>query len=74
MGILPDAGRCAMEPDSCGAIIRLCRVGESVSGRFEAMKISAALLAVAALTLAANSAEAKGCIKGAVVGNITPVV
>jgi uncharacterized protein YcfJ len=34
------------------------------------MKIITALLAVAALTLAANSAEAKGCIKGAVVGGV----
>ncbi|HXO67791.1 MAG TPA: hypothetical protein VN838_02405 [Bradyrhizobium sp.] len=34
------------------------------------MKISAVLFAVAALTLAANSAEAKGCIKGAVVGGV----
>ena len=32
------------------------------------MKISAVLFAVAALTLAANSADAKGCIKGAAVG------
>jgi hypothetical protein len=34
------------------------------------MKISAVLFAVAALTLAAHSAEAKGCIKGAVVGGV----
>jgi hypothetical protein len=34
------------------------------------MKTSAVLFAVAALTLAANSAEAKGCIKGAVVGGV----
>jgi hypothetical protein len=34
------------------------------------MKIPAVLFAVAALTLAANSAEAKGCIKGAVVGGV----
>jgi hypothetical protein len=34
------------------------------------MKITAVLFAVAALTLAANSAEAKGCIKGAVVGGV----
>ena len=34
------------------------------------MKTLATLLAVAALTLAANSAEAKGCIKGAVVGGV----
>jgi hypothetical protein len=34
------------------------------------MKISAVLFAVAALTLAANSADAKGCIKGAVVGGV----
>ena len=34
------------------------------------MKTIATLLAVAALTLAANSADAKGCIKGAVVGGV----
>jgi hypothetical protein len=34
------------------------------------MKISAVVFAVAALTLAANSAEARGCIKGAVVGGV----
>jgi hypothetical protein len=34
------------------------------------MKTSVALLAVGMLTLAANSAEAKGCIKGAVVGGV----
>ena len=34
------------------------------------MKIITAMVAVAALTLAANSAEAKGCIKGAVVGGV----
>ena len=34
------------------------------------MKTIATLLAAAALTLAANSAEAKGCIKGAVVGGV----
>ncbi|SDT48788.1 hypothetical protein SAMN05444158_6421 [Bradyrhizobium canariense] len=37
---------------------------------FIAMKTIATLLAVAALTLAANSADAKGCIKGAVVGGV----
>jgi len=35
-----------------------------------AMKTIASLLAVTALALAANSAEAKGCIKGAVVGGV----
>jgi uncharacterized protein YcfJ len=34
------------------------------------MKIITALLTVTALTLAVNSAEAKGCIKGAVVGGV----
>jgi hypothetical protein len=42
-------------------------VGKLFTG-FIAMKTIATLLAVAALTLAANSADAKGCIKGAVVG------
>jgi outer membrane lipoprotein SlyB len=35
-----------------------------------AMKTIATLLAVAALSLAANSADAKGCLKGAVVGGV----
>ena len=34
------------------------------------MKTIAALLAVAALALAANPADAKGCLKGAVVGGV----
>jgi hypothetical protein len=34
------------------------------------MKISATLLVVAALALAANTADAKGCLKGAVVGGV----
>jgi hypothetical protein len=34
------------------------------------MKISATLLAVAALALAANTADAKGCLKGAAVGGV----
>ena len=34
------------------------------------MKISATLLAVAALALAANPADAKGCLKGAAVGGV----
>ena len=34
------------------------------------MKTIATLLAIAALTLAANSADAKGCLKGAVVGGV----
>ena len=34
------------------------------------MKTIAALFSVAALTLAANAADAKGCIKGAVVGGV----
>jgi hypothetical protein len=37
---------------------------------FAAMKTIATLLAVAALSLAANTADAKGCIKGAVVGGV----
>jgi hypothetical protein len=38
--------------------------------RKPAMKKIATLLAVAALTLAADSADAKGCLKGAVVGGV----
>jgi uncharacterized protein YcfJ len=34
------------------------------------MKISAMLIVAATLTLAVNSAEAKGCLKGAVVGGV----
>jgi hypothetical protein len=34
------------------------------------MKITATLLAAAALALAAHSADAKGCLKGAVVGGV----
>jgi hypothetical protein len=34
------------------------------------MKITATLFAAALLVLAANAAEAKGCIKGAVVGGV----
>jgi hypothetical protein len=41
---------------------------ESREQDFIAMKTIATLLAVAALTLAANSADAKGCLKGAAVG------
>jgi hypothetical protein len=37
---------------------------------FAVMKISATLLAVAALVLAANTADARGCLKGAVVGGV----
>jgi hypothetical protein len=38
--------------------------------RIAAMKTRALLVAVAALTLAAGSADAKGCLKGAVVGGV----
>jgi hypothetical protein len=58
-----------MEPDRACAIIKACRIG-GISKDFSVMKISVALFAVAALTLAANSANAKGCIKGAVVGGV----
>jgi hypothetical protein len=34
------------------------------------MKIIATLLAASALALAANTADAKGCLKGAVVGGV----
>jgi hypothetical protein len=34
------------------------------------MKLSATLLAAAALVLAANTADARGCLKGAVVGGV----
>jgi hypothetical protein len=40
------------------------------SGKTAAMKTIATLLAVAAFALAANAAEAKGCLKGAVVGGV----
>jgi outer membrane lipoprotein SlyB len=44
--------------------------GRSALKRNTAMKTIATLFAVAALTLAANAADAKGCIKGAVVGGV----
>ena len=43
---------------------------ESQLKRIAAMKSIATLLAVAAFTLAANSADAKGCLKGAFVGGV----
>jgi hypothetical protein len=43
---------------------------EKFEEEFAAMKTIATLLTVAALTLAANAADAKGCIKGAVVGGV----
>jgi hypothetical protein len=49
---------------------RLSLHRRSPEEEFSAMKTIATLLAVAALTLAANSADAKGCIKGAVVGGV----
>jgi outer membrane lipoprotein SlyB len=49
----------------------MCVPHRSVARRgIAAMKTIATLLAVAALTLAANSAEAKGCLKGAAVGGV----
>jgi hypothetical protein len=68
-----------MEPDRqhaiipvivLGTIIQPCRIDRSPAEDFDAMKTIATLLAVAALTLAANSAEAKGCLKGAAVGGV----
>jgi hypothetical protein len=38
--------------------------------RIAAMKTISTLLAVASLALAANAADAKGCLKGAVVGGV----
>jgi hypothetical protein len=43
---------------------------EATEEEFDVMKAIATLLAAAALTLAANAADAKGCIKGAVVGGV----
>jgi outer membrane lipoprotein SlyB len=43
---------------------------KSPEEEFAAMKTIATLFTVAALTLAANAADAKGCIKGAVVGGV----
>jgi hypothetical protein len=74
-GFLTDVGRRALEPDRGGAIIqaRLCSCVASTKPpeeEFAAMKTIATLFAIAALTLAANAADAKGCIKGAVVGGV----
>jgi hypothetical protein len=52
------------------AVIRSRRIDEKSEEEFTAMKIIATLFTVAALTLAANAADAKGCIKGAVVGGV----
>jgi outer membrane lipoprotein SlyB len=43
---------------------------EKSEEEFAAMKTIATLFTIAALTLAANAADAKGCIKGAVVGGV----
>jgi len=61
-----------MEPDRRHAIIPAIAQTRRAScpQRNKAMKSIATLLAVAALTLAANSADAKGCLKGAVVGGV----
>ena len=64
----------AMEPDRPRAIIPAivqARAASVSAKEPPAMKTITTLLAAAAmLTLAANSAEAKGCIKGAVVGGV----
>jgi hypothetical protein len=59
-----------MEPDCGCAIIQSRRVDEAVLGGPKAMKPIATLLAIAALSLAATSADAKGCLMGAVVGGV----
>jgi hypothetical protein len=48
----------------------IARIDEADREGFAAMKPIAPLLAVAVLTLAANAADAKGCLKGAVVGGV----
>jgi hypothetical protein len=59
---------------SSGNPIAAARLSDLISstktGRFANMKTRTLLLAVAALTLAAGSADAKGCLKGAVVGGV----
>lgn len=67
-GFPADVGRCLMEPDRRCAIIQSRRIDDASEQEFAAMKTIATLLAVAALTLAANAADAKGCLKGAAVG------
>jgi outer membrane lipoprotein SlyB len=64
-----------MEPDRrlCGCPIASHRRkvrDEKSEEEFAAMKTIATLFTVAALSLAANAADAKGCIKGAVVGGV----
>jgi hypothetical protein len=65
--------RNAMEPDRRTAIEYWQCDPVGSTNPFEGtpvMKTLAALLAVAALTLAATSADAKGCLKGAAVGGV----
>jgi hypothetical protein len=52
------------------ALIQQRRIDETSEEEFAAMKAIATLFTIAALTLAANAADAKGCIKGAVVGGV----
>jgi hypothetical protein len=58
-----------VEPDRLPALIWSRRIDESIL-EMTAMKTIAALLAIASLTLAADAANAKGCLKGAVVGGV----
>jgi outer membrane lipoprotein SlyB len=58
------------EPDRHCAIVRSRSIDEAPEEESAAMKTIAILFAAAALTLAANAADAKGCIKGAVVGGV----
>src|SRR6202042_1893408 len=56
-------------PDGTGSFVR-DYPSNTPSNRIAAMKTIATLLAVTALALAANTADAKGCLKGAVVGGV----
>jgi hypothetical protein len=66
--------------DHPGMTLRVGRARNRIAGdaivcsdrhtRMLVMKIVATLLALAALSLAANSADAKGCLKGAAVGGL----
>jgi hypothetical protein len=64
-----DAFRVRSHRDGTGSWVTRLSVQVASRGLF-VMKIIATLLVVAALSLAAQSADAKGCLKGAAVGGV----
>jgi outer membrane lipoprotein SlyB len=69
-GFLPDVGRRGWNRIAAARLSVHVASTKHSEEEFAAMKTIATLFAVAALTLAANAADAKGCIKGAVVGGV----